>query len=124
MFAVSLIFFISTSLCYTGIGDRLVRTYGVYSSLPTSTAQAIALGWKQTNKSCDPNRGIEYAYSGVVNQSYPLSVKLKTNFFTNLHKIGKKPDFLHTSRTNKWDCSKRMGSTYKKSYWIFLGSEL
>jgi len=74
---VLLIAIFASVQCYKGIGDRIDRTYGVYKSLPITTAEALAQGWVRLNSTCDPNKGIEYALNGTVNQPFPLSL-----FFT------------------------------------------
>jgi hypothetical protein len=42
------------------IGDRLIRDYTQYTSLPITTDAASAAGWEASTSSCDPNLGIAW----------------------------------------------------------------
>jgi len=42
-------------------GDRLLRTYFLFSPQPTTMNDAIAQGWNNVSSGCDPNYGIRFS---------------------------------------------------------------
>jgi len=57
-----------------GIGDRLTRTYNVFSSLPVTSSSVQQAGWFNYTH-CDPNLGIAYTeVKGGPTQSSPVSL--------------------------------------------------
>jgi hypothetical protein len=44
-----------------GIGDRLLRTFGVFEPLPLSASAALTAGWTKVSTSCVPSLGWAYA---------------------------------------------------------------
>jgi charged multivesicular body protein 7 len=60
------------------IGDRLIRDYTQYTSLPITTADAQAAGWEQSSSDCDPNLGIAWTQG----QTSPEEATPITLFFT------------------------------------------
>jgi hypothetical protein len=67
---------VALNLGYTpqSIGDRLVRTYTEYITLPKTAAEARAAGW-QSSGTCDPNTGMAFNFKGVgPSIEYPLTL--------------------------------------------------
>eukprot|EP00698_Gefionella_okellyi_P004459 TRINITY_DN14103_c0_g1_i1.p1 TRINITY_DN14103_c0_g1~~TRINITY_DN14103_c0_g1_i1.p1 ORF type:complete len:285 (+),score=48.49 TRINITY_DN14103_c0_g1_i1:88-942(+) len=55
------------------IGDRLLRDYTEYISLPDVVTNATAEGWEPITGECDPNLGIAYAWHGTTpTKDYPM----------------------------------------------------
>jgi len=59
--------------CYDGIGDRLLRTYFAWTSLPLTMEDAIAADWLNYT-SCLDNRGIAFALYGAPNSDNPVTL--------------------------------------------------
>jgi hypothetical protein len=49
---------------YSGIGDVLLRTFGVFHEQPLTAAEAESLGWTRATQSCLPGIGNVYVPSG------------------------------------------------------------
>jgi len=64
---------------YSGIGDMLTRTFGVFHELPLTTQSANAAGWKNLSGDCDPNLG--YAFYEDDNEA-PTKAHPITLFFS------------------------------------------
>jgi hypothetical protein len=41
----------------TGLGDRLVRSFGIFAELPLTATEATAEGWVLHTSRCDPKLG-------------------------------------------------------------------
>jgi len=73
--------FLSLTLCFAlgsslGIGDRLVRTYLFYETLPITETDAINQGWISYS-ACDKNLGTPYTDSGYSTgptKGYPVTL--------------------------------------------------
>eukprot|EP01095_Lingulamoeba_sp_RSL-Kostka_P002821 TRINITY_DN13739_c0_g1_i1.p1 TRINITY_DN13739_c0_g1~~TRINITY_DN13739_c0_g1_i1.p1 ORF type:complete len:281 (+),score=103.83 TRINITY_DN13739_c0_g1_i1:888-1730(+) len=53
------------------VGDRLVRTFGIFVDLPLNTTFASDFGFAPISGECDPNFGIAYAHNGSPSKAKP-----------------------------------------------------
>eukprot|EP01129_Flabellula_baltica_P016934 TRINITY_DN9234_c0_g1_i1.p1 TRINITY_DN9234_c0_g1~~TRINITY_DN9234_c0_g1_i1.p1 ORF type:complete len:300 (-),score=49.80 TRINITY_DN9234_c0_g1_i1:33-896(-) len=67
---------LSVHLDTHGIGDRLLRTYTMYETLPVTAAEAIHQGWVYNNQTtCNPALGYSANFKGsVATEDYPLTL--------------------------------------------------
>jgi len=65
---------ISAEYSSVSLGDRLLRDYTQYTSMPITTDQATAAGWVQNSTSCDPNLGYAWTESQNEQESTPLTL--------------------------------------------------
>eukprot|EP00048_Salpingoeca_helianthica_P016162 m.230753 g.230753 ORF g.230753 m.230753 type:complete len:283 (+) comp18138_c0_seq1:66-914(+) len=73
---VCMLGFLSLAMAFstTSIGDRLVYSYNIYSSLPTTTAEATKAGWI-VNSSCHPVYGHSASKTaGGASQETPITL--------------------------------------------------
>jgi hypothetical protein len=70
VFVFSLVVFTSA----VSIGDRLIRTYTVYNSLPSTMSDALDQGWNSSYV-CDSNLGLPFNYGGTSpSVDYPVTL--------------------------------------------------
>jgi len=65
----------------SGIGDRLLNTYGIYNALPLTLNAAVNAGWQQYTDGCDTNIGTGYSAPSLLVPT-PSTVKPIILYYT------------------------------------------
>jgi len=70
---IFVLIFLCSVDCYNGIGDRLLRTYFAWESLPITMQDAVTQGWENYS-TCLDNRGIAFSYGASLDHENPITL--------------------------------------------------